>query len=160
MCTIVCKYSTHYLEEKAMSHLRWDSNLCPQLHIYMKISTNHNSLGCKQPSDLDVKQSPNVQDTFRPKPVHIISSMFHYPLYCTHESFNYPYVRIFYTSRYALYKLYINHNMTLIISRLRLFPAFTHYSNVFVHVWVVTLVHSCTRSPSLHTCAYALCVKS
>ena len=36
--------------------------------VYMKISTNHNSLGCKQPLGLDVKQSPNAQDAFRPMP--------------------------------------------------------------------------------------------
>ena len=29
---------------------------------------NHNSLGREWPSGLDVKQSPNAQDTFRPIP--------------------------------------------------------------------------------------------
>ena len=33
----------------------------------MRISTNHNSLGCEL-QDLDVEQSPNVQDAFRPMP--------------------------------------------------------------------------------------------
>ena len=31
--------------------------------MYMRISKNHNSLGCKQPLCLDVNQSPDVQDT-------------------------------------------------------------------------------------------------
>ena len=31
----------------------------------MRISTNHNSLGCER---LDVEQSPNAQDAFRPMP--------------------------------------------------------------------------------------------
>ena len=30
---------------------------------YMRISANHNSLGCEQPSGLDVNQSLNAQDT-------------------------------------------------------------------------------------------------
>ena len=35
----------------------------------MRISTNHNSLGCEQPSrPIDVEQSPNAQDAFRPMP--------------------------------------------------------------------------------------------
>jgi hypothetical protein len=29
----------------------------------MRISTNHNSLGCEQPLGLDVEQSPNAMDT-------------------------------------------------------------------------------------------------
>ena len=29
---------------------------------------NHNSLGCEQPLGLDVNQSPDVQDAFRPIP--------------------------------------------------------------------------------------------
>ena len=37
------------------------------VHMYEYIE-NHNSLGCKQPSGLDVKQSPNAQDVFRPIP--------------------------------------------------------------------------------------------
>ena len=38
------------------------------VHMYMRISTNHNSLGCEQLQGLDVKQSPNAQDAFRPMP--------------------------------------------------------------------------------------------
>ena len=38
---------------------------CLHAHEYTK---NHNSLGCERPSGLDVKQSPNVQDTFQPIP--------------------------------------------------------------------------------------------
>jgi hypothetical protein len=34
----------------------------------MRISMNHNSLGCEQPLGLDVEQSPNPQDAFRPIP--------------------------------------------------------------------------------------------
>jgi len=36
--------------------------------MYMNRSESHNSLGHKQPSGLDVKQSPNVQDAFRSIP--------------------------------------------------------------------------------------------
>ena len=34
----------------------------------MRISKNHNSLGCEQPLGLDVNQSPDAQDAFRPIP--------------------------------------------------------------------------------------------
>ena len=34
----------------------------------MRISETYNSLGCKQPSGLDVNQSLNAQDVFRPIP--------------------------------------------------------------------------------------------
>ena len=34
----------------------------------MRISKNHNSLGCEQPLGLDVNQSPVAQDAFRPMP--------------------------------------------------------------------------------------------
>ena len=34
----------------------------------MIISKNHNSLDCEQSLGLDIKQSPNAQDTFRPIP--------------------------------------------------------------------------------------------
>ena len=34
----------------------------------MRISKNHNSLGCEQPLGLDVKQSPDAQDAFQPIP--------------------------------------------------------------------------------------------
>ena len=37
-------------------------------HMCTRISKNHNSLGCEQPLGLDVNQSPDVQDTFRPIP--------------------------------------------------------------------------------------------
>jgi hypothetical protein len=30
----------------------------------MRISMNHNSLGCEQPSGLDVKQSPDAQEAW------------------------------------------------------------------------------------------------
>ena len=33
-------------------------------HTYMIISKNHNSLDCEQSLGLDIKQSPNEQDTF------------------------------------------------------------------------------------------------
>ena len=36
------------------------------IYIYMRISKNHNSLGCEQPLGLDVNQSPDAQDTFQP----------------------------------------------------------------------------------------------
>ena len=36
-----------------------------QTLCYMRISRNHNSLGCEQ---LDVNQSPDAQDVFRPIP--------------------------------------------------------------------------------------------
>ena len=36
--------------------------------MYMRISKNYNSLGCEQPLGLDVNQSPDVQDAFRPIP--------------------------------------------------------------------------------------------
>jgi hypothetical protein len=39
-----------------------------RLYLQMRISTNHNSLGCEQPLGLDVEQSPNAQDAFRPIP--------------------------------------------------------------------------------------------
>ena len=35
---------------------------------YMRISKNHSSLGCEQPLGLDVNQSPDAQDAFRPIP--------------------------------------------------------------------------------------------
>ena len=34
----------------------------------MRISKKHNSLGCEQPLGLDVNQSPDAQDAFRPIP--------------------------------------------------------------------------------------------
>ena len=36
--------------------------------LYMRISTNHNSLGCESLQGLDVEQSLNAQDAFRPMP--------------------------------------------------------------------------------------------
>ena len=39
-----------------------------KLEIYTRISMNHNTPGCEQPSGLDVNQSPNAQDTFQPIP--------------------------------------------------------------------------------------------
>ena len=33
-----------------------------------RVIKNHNSLGCERPSGLDVEQSPNAQNTFRPIP--------------------------------------------------------------------------------------------
>ena len=35
---------------------------------FMKISKNHNSLDCEQSLGIDIKQSPSVQDAFRPIP--------------------------------------------------------------------------------------------
>ena len=47
-----------------------ETESCTNLYIctHMRISVNHNSLGCKQPPGLDVKQSLNEQDMFRPIP--------------------------------------------------------------------------------------------
>ena len=47
------------------------------MYMCMRISVNHNSLGCKQPSGLDVNQSLNVQDAFRPI-LGLISCMYIY----------------------------------------------------------------------------------
>ena len=43
---------------------------------YMRISKNHNSLGCEQPLGLDVNQSPNAQDVFQPIPGLISCAMY------------------------------------------------------------------------------------
>ena len=37
-------------------------------HVCMRISKNHDSLGCEQPLGLDVNQLPAAQDAFRPIP--------------------------------------------------------------------------------------------
>ena len=42
--------------------------MCTDSLQYMRISVNHNSLRCEQPTGLDVNQPPNVQDVFRPIP--------------------------------------------------------------------------------------------
>ena len=41
------------------------------VHVYMRISENHNSLGCEQPLGLDVNQSLNAQDAFSHVHVHV-----------------------------------------------------------------------------------------
>ena len=63
------------------------------MYMYMRISKNHNSLGCEQPLGLDVNQSPDAQDAFRPIPgliscagmyvyMHQIFPLFHLPPIC------------------------------------------------------------------------------
>ena len=48
-----------------LSKSRISLDSASNLYVYM---WNHNSLGCEQPSGLDVNQSLNVQDVFQPIP--------------------------------------------------------------------------------------------
>jgi len=52
-----------------MQHIVHTNNSFTNLEIYVHEQIeNHNSLGYERPSCLDVKQSPSVQDAFRPIP--------------------------------------------------------------------------------------------
>ena len=61
-----------------------------EVYRYMRISKNHNSLGCEQPLDLDVNQSPVVQDAFRPMPG-LISCASHVHVHCIYVMCTEPY---------------------------------------------------------------------
>ena len=59
------RYNVHVKKARVMPA----GTLCRYKNSYRHEQIeNHNSLGCEQPSGLDVKQSPNAQDVFRPIP--------------------------------------------------------------------------------------------
>ena len=69
MCTLNLHVaeSTVGLTERSRSFCYSATHSIP-FRMYVRISKNHNSLGCEQLLGLDVNQSPDVQDAFRPIP--------------------------------------------------------------------------------------------